>query len=59
VGRIREIRLIKDEANVLHKLHVRMLDNREVVIDLDEMELEEYYQTIDEFIKGHYKGLVK
>jgi hypothetical protein len=59
VREIREIVLVKDETNVLHKVRVLMRDNREVVIDLDEMELEAYYQTIDEFIKGHYKDLVK
>ena len=36
-----------------------MNNNEEVTIDLDEMELEAYFHTIDEFIKGHYKGLVK
>jgi hypothetical protein len=55
---IQEIKLIKDEDNVLHKIEVIMRD-RQVVIDLDEMELEAYYKTIDEFIKGHYKSLVK
>jgi hypothetical protein len=59
VGKIREIVLVKDEGDVLHKVQVAMLDNRQVVIDLDEMELEAYYQTIDEFINGHYKALVK
>jgi hypothetical protein len=56
---IREINLIKDEDNVLHKVQVVMHDNRQVIIDLDEMELEAYYQTIDEFIRSHYKTLVK
>jgi hypothetical protein len=28
------------------------------VIDLDEMELEPYLQTIEDFIKGHYPALV-
>jgi hypothetical protein len=59
VSEIREIRLIKDEGNVLHKVQVLMSDDHLEVIDLDEMELEAYYQTIDEFIKGHYSGLVK
>lgn len=59
VREIREIVLIKDEDDVLHKVQVQMQNNNQVIIDLDEMELEAYYQTIDEFIKGHYKGLVK
>jgi hypothetical protein len=59
VREIKEIVLIKDESNVLHKVQVQMLNNSQVIIDLDEMELEAFYQTIDTFIKGHYKTLVK
>lgn len=59
VAEIRKIRLIKDEDGVLHKLQVEMLDKSPIVIDLDEMELEAYYQTIEEFIKGHYKALAE
>ncbi|GHN02996.1 hypothetical protein WSM22_44850 [Cytophagales bacterium WSM2-2] len=55
---IREIKLIKDDNNVLHKVEVAMHNNT-VMIDLDEMELEAYYHTIEEFISGHYKALVK
>jgi hypothetical protein len=56
---IREIRLVRDETRIPHKIKVLMSDNTEVIIDLDEMELEAYYQTIDEFVCGHYKELVK
>lgn len=59
VSEIQGIVLIRDEANVLHKIKVQMLNNRETIIDLDEMELEAYYQTIDEFVKGHHKMLLK
>jgi hypothetical protein len=59
VGEIHEIILIKDETNILHKVEVQMRDHRQVLIDLDEMELEAYYQTIDQFIKSHYRELVK
>lgn len=59
VKEIREIVLAKDEDNVLHKVHIHLLDTRQVTIDLDEMELENFYHTIDEFIKNHYKGLVR
>jgi len=51
---IQEIILIKDEENVLHKLKVRMQNTNEVTIDLDEMELDEYRDTIEKFIAGHY-----
>jgi hypothetical protein len=59
VGEIQKIVLIRDEANVLHKVQVLTLNNSQVTIDLDEMELEAYYQTIDEFIKSQYTALVK
>jgi hypothetical protein len=55
---IKQIVLIKDDSNVVHKIQVDMTNNQ-VIIDLDEMELEAYYQTIETFISGHYKGLVK
>jgi hypothetical protein len=58
VAEIQQIILIRDEATVLHKIKVLMRNNSEVIIDLDEMELEAYYQTIDEFIKVHYYTLV-
>ncbi len=59
VREIREIVLMKDETDVLHKIQVMMPDNNRVTIDLDEMELEAYCQTIEQFIKGHYGTLVK
>jgi hypothetical protein len=59
VREIKEIVSVKDESNVLHKVQVLMQNSTQVTIDLDEMELEAYYQTIDQFINGHYKALVK
>jgi hypothetical protein len=56
---IRKIFLIKDDANVLHKVQVRMHDHSHVMIDLDEMELDAYCLTIENFIKGHYLKLVE
>lgn len=55
---IQKITLMKDEYNVLHKVQVHMGNNNEVMIDLDEMELDAYCQTIEEFITGHYTTLV-
>jgi len=54
VNDIQEIILIKDEVNVLHKVQVQMLNNSQVMIDLDEMELDEYCHTIEKFVTGHY-----
>jgi hypothetical protein len=58
VRNIREMVLQKDEAKVLHKVKVLTSDNREVIIDLDEMELEAYLETIELFIEGHYGSLI-
>ncbi len=58
VPEIQEIFLIRDEANVLQKVQVLMQNSSLVIIDLDEMELDAYYQTIDEFINRHYKTTV-
>jgi len=43
---IDRITLIKDESDVLHKVQVSMTSGNQVLIDLDEMELEAYYETI-------------
>jgi len=59
VDDIQAIQLIRDEANVLHKVKILMRPNMEMIIDLDEMELEAYYETIDAFITGHYGPLVR
>jgi hypothetical protein len=56
---VREIILIRDEEDVLHKLEVVMANDKSVIIDLDEMELEAYYDTIDDFIQSHYKAVLK
>lgn len=58
VKEIQTITLVKDEGKVLHKIQVLMINNNQVTIDLDEMELEAYYQSIDKFIVIHYKNLV-
>lgn len=55
---IQEIVLIKDDTNILHKVQVKMQDGSEVMIDLDEMELDAYCQTIEKFITGHYTAQV-
>ena len=58
VKEIERITLVKDESDVLHKVQVSMTNGNQILIDLDEMELEAYLETIQTFIIGHYKGLV-
>ncbi|MBS1681323.1 MAG: heavy metal transporter [Bacteroidetes bacterium] len=55
---IQRITLIKDENKVLHKFMLLMEDTSEVTIDLDEMELEPFYESIDKAMYAHYKNLV-
>lgn len=56
---IQQITLIKDDRNILHKIQLLTASNNQVTIDLDEMELEDFYQAIDHFIKVNYKSLLK
>jgi hypothetical protein len=59
VKEIEQIRIITNAENGHHKLQIFMKNNNEETIDLDEMELEDYYKTIEQFIHSHYKGLIK
>jgi hypothetical protein len=59
VKEMERITLIKDESDVLHKVQVSMNNGSQILIDLDEMELEAYFETIQSFIIGHYKSLVR
>jgi hypothetical protein len=59
VSDMQSIILMKDEAAILHKVEVIMVSGTKELIDLDEMELDPYLQTIEEFIKSHYPALVK
>ena len=56
---IRFIELIKDERNILHKIKLVLTNDSQVTIDLDEMELEDFYDLIDKSIALHYPNLVK
>lgn len=58
VSEIRSIVLMRDDE-MLSKLKVHMLNDTEVIIDLDQMELEAYLQTIEGFVRAHYNDLVK
>jgi len=59
VKQIQHLTLIKDERNVLHKLQLTMTNSNSVIIDLDEMELDAFCDTIDQYITIHYKNLIK
>jgi hypothetical protein len=57
VNEIKRITLVRDEDNVLHKLQVSTTRGDQL-IDLDEMELEAFIESIDKFITVHYKTLI-
>lgn len=55
---VQQIVLIKDEGKVLHKIQLVLSNGQSVLIDLDEMEIEAFYISIDEYLNTHYKTLV-
>ncbi len=56
---IQGLSLVKDERNILHKIQLSLVNGTLTIIDLDEMELEAFYDSIDKFIVLNYKSLVK
>jgi len=56
---VQHITPIRDEHKTLHKIHLLMNDNKTTIIDLDEMELEAFFDSIDKFVSVHYKNLLK
>ena len=59
INDIRHIELIKDERNILHKIKLELVNTNQITIDLDEMELEDFYVLIDKSIALHYPNLLK
>jgi len=56
---IKKIIPIRDQRHVLYKVQVLLTDDTLITIDLDEMELEAYFGSIDGFISTHYGWLLK
>jgi hypothetical protein len=56
---VHQITLIKDERSTLHKIQLLTTGSNHVIIDLDEMELDAFFDAIDKFITARYKSLVK
>ncbi|HEY5745892.1 MAG TPA: heavy metal transporter [Chryseolinea sp.] len=54
---IQRLTLLRDEGNVLHKIQVST-HHENLIIDLDEMELDAFLNSIDQFITSHYKHLL-
>lgn len=58
VSDINKIGIIKDKDQVLSKLELLMKDHSKVIIDLDKMELQDYYEVIEEYIRFNYEKLL-
>ncbi|MDB5271857.1 MAG: putative heavy metal rane efflux protein [Chitinophagaceae bacterium] len=56
---IDHLSIIEDERKVMHKIEVFLKSKETVLIDLDEMELDDFIQYITAFINDHYKHLLK
>jgi len=56
---IDHISLIRDEKNFMRKIQLFFKNNSSLIIDLDEMELEAFYDSIHKYITIRYKHLLK
>lgn len=59
IDTIKHIDIITDVTTFKKKIELTFKDNTTITIDLDEMELEEFYDSITKFINSHYKELLK
>lgn len=59
IRQVKQLVPIRDDYRVLHKIEVVLDDGQRVTIDLDEMELEEYFLAIDQALSVHYKNLLQ
>jgi len=59
LGELQHVAIVEDERKVIHKIELLLKNNDTVFIDLDEMELDDFYDSIDTFINTHYKQLLK
>lgn len=58
VEKITSLQLTKGGTGLLQKLIVSFKQGEPVTIDLDEMELEDYFDAIEEYVSNHYETLV-
>jgi hypothetical protein len=56
---LQSITILKDERNIFHKIQLLSKNNDQIIIDLDKMELEAFYESINKFIETHYKNLLR
>ena len=56
---IDSIQLIKDDAGFIEKLRMELKNDDYVIIDLNEMELDAYYDAIEEYVNSNFQDLLK
>lgn len=56
---IKNISIIRDDRNVINKIDLLLTNNDHVIIDIDKMELDAFYDSINKFITLHYSKIVK
>jgi hypothetical protein len=56
---IQEITIIKDNQRIIKKIQLSLAKNRTFMIDLDEMELDAFYDSINKYIYTNYPQLVR
>lgn len=59
ISEVKSIELTKDEKGLHQKLILNMKTGDPLTIDMDEMELEDFYEAIDEYISEQYKSLFR
>ena len=56
---LQNISILKDENKVTKKIQLHLQNNKNIIIDLHEMELDAFYHSIDNFISIKYRQLLK
>ncbi|MBR08635.1 MAG: heavy metal transporter [Rickettsiales bacterium] len=59
VSDIQSMHINKDDKGLHQKLVLEFKSSESVTIDMDEMELEDFYESVDEYITENYKSLLK
>lgn len=55
---IQSITVIRDERKIIEKVELLLTNKTSVIIDLDEMELDAFFDSIDMYIETHYQHLL-
>jgi hypothetical protein len=59
IADITTLEKINNEEGQFEKLAVYLVDGEKIIIDLDDMELDDYYEAIEEHLSSNYSSLLK